>query len=907
MGRNEPAGSSDAQSADALAAARFRARELARKTVDYHRAREAERRFRDRPARRHAPFPWAAAAEAVLADEAVEDEATAVALIKELGEQGCSELALAALDLLLSRGPPLAPPSRPLLDAALGVCALEAQDGRCMELYGRMQALGLPPDLGSANLVLTALCVRGRLEAAVGVLAGLRGAGVAPNTYSVLMLLQACNFKRRGAYREAIEAVQSLEAGGRPASEEVIEALLQVCEAAMHKAPSFEAALSVFEALSGLQLADSTRAYNALLGAAGRCGRWREAQALYAAMAADEVPPSLETHTALIQACVVGRALDHALDIFEYLVAGRAAHEAVPASIATYNHLIHACHQAGMLEKALEIAAWVQRSGVAFDADTYTELLGTIEVAQLWDAKALRGALAGGAPALLPGHLRPAPYDAMRVMYLDHLDALQQEELLALEKLGPGGSWASRSLTRGALGLGLDPGEPSGGYAPHMPHQHQPYAGGPAGAASLETLGLGGPASARGPGGGGTTEQGGMEMEPSGPQGPGPMWGPHGPGLGAHSSSGGAVSSRELIAALRASVSAAVSEAGGVGTASGGAGVPAAAAAAAAVPLRRRLPLALSRAPSMRALLGSLSVRRNSVGQAGLGTFRAGGSSSIPAPPAPAAPTGFYDPPSWAQAQVVDSATAGPGGTPFLAYTAQAYPAQPYPQYAPQQQAQAQAQQGPGPGATAQGLQGASSGALAPGFVPPLPLPALEAANAPLYGGASATSLAHAPGSATARGSARGPGPGYGSFGGAGGSGGGGPGSSPLRSSGLVAAAAALASQCSGSLPRLADPLAGPGPGMGPGAALGSPRAPSGLGPGSARPAKGGSGLRVGVLGLGPSGPEADFVPSPLPVLAHSGGPHGAQGGPGGAGPGLAGRRFAALQPMAQPTASAGV
>lgn len=43
-----------------------------------------------------------------------------------------------------------------------------------------------------------------------------------------------------------------------------------------------------------------------------------------------------------------------------------------------------------MLEKALEIAAWVQRAGVAFDDATYEELQATIEVAQLWDQKAVR-------------------------------------------------------------------------------------------------------------------------------------------------------------------------------------------------------------------------------------------------------------------------------------------------------------------------------------------------------------------------------------------------------------------------------------------------------------------------------------------------------------------------------------
>ncbi|PNH03719.1 Cysteine--tRNA ligase [Tetrabaena socialis] len=188
-----------------------------------------------------------------------------------------------------------------MFDAAILVCACEYQDARCLALYERMSALGLPPDLTTTNLLLTGLCVRGRPEVAVGVLAGLAERGLRPNSYSVLLVLQACNHKRRGAYQEAIKAVQALEAGGRSANEEVIEALLQVCEAAMHKAPSFEAAVAVFEALAELQLSDSTRVYNALLRAAGRAGCWREAQALYAQMQEDDVPASLETHTALIQ------------------------------------------------------------------------------------------------------------------------------------------------------------------------------------------------------------------------------------------------------------------------------------------------------------------------------------------------------------------------------------------------------------------------------------------------------------------------------------------------------------------------------------------------------------------------------------------------------------------------------
>ncbi len=46
------------------------------------------------------------------------------------------------------------------------------------------------------------------------------------------------------------------------------------------------------------------------------------------------------------------------------------------------------CHtQAGLLEKALEITAWLLRTGIKWDEDTFTELISTVEIAQLWDSK----------------------------------------------------------------------------------------------------------------------------------------------------------------------------------------------------------------------------------------------------------------------------------------------------------------------------------------------------------------------------------------------------------------------------------------------------------------------------------------------------------------------------------------
>ena len=77
-------------------------------------------------------------------------------------------------------------------------------------------------------------------------------------------------------------------------------------------------------------------------------------------MAQHDIQADTNTFTQLIRACVVGGALEEALEIFEWMVSGRDVQEAIPADIHTYNSLIRACHQAGRLEKALEIMSWLQ-------------------------------------------------------------------------------------------------------------------------------------------------------------------------------------------------------------------------------------------------------------------------------------------------------------------------------------------------------------------------------------------------------------------------------------------------------------------------------------------------------------------------------------------------------------------
>ena len=41
---------------------------------------------------------------------------------------------------------------------------------------------------------------------------------------------------------------------------------------------------------------------------------------------------------------------------------------------------------------------------------------------QIWDQKAVKGLNAGNSLAMFPEHLRPAPHDSMRLMYLQHLE-----------------------------------------------------------------------------------------------------------------------------------------------------------------------------------------------------------------------------------------------------------------------------------------------------------------------------------------------------------------------------------------------------------------------------------------------------------------------------------------------------
>jgi pentatricopeptide repeat protein len=395
------------------------------------------------------------------------DSLTSETLIKELARAkgGSAELALALLDELVSQSNQATASTsgravgKGAYDAALSVC--------CTQLFGAVAArealrvFFLIPsadrDVGSCNLAISACSHWGNLKGVMTVVDDMSLQGVQPNDFTVRSALQACMFKRRGGmHLEAVELVKklsSMSSGGKQGqrlSNEVVDALLLICEAAMDKAGSLEGAEAAFQALGSLpgRLHHTQRAYNSLLKACARQGKWQAAKRHFEAMIEHGVAINTVSFNSLIRAALKGSALTLAIEVFEQMVSGKGvADPEILADMETYNLLIMTCHQAGMLEKALEIASWADRSGFKFNKTTYDELTATAEVAEIWDRKAVREATENSL-AVFPHHLRPSHFDSLRLSYLDHLPELDDEESLAITKLRDK-SWAPATLTKG--------------------------------------------------------------------------------------------------------------------------------------------------------------------------------------------------------------------------------------------------------------------------------------------------------------------------------------------------------------------------------------------------------------------------------------------------------------------------
>lgn len=141
---------------------------MLRAAQECHRARDWERRQRDRFNRRHSPYPWPDACAAVLQDEELDPETTAF-LIQELARQGCAEVAQAAVLQLRKRVP--SPVTRRVLCAALSAAAGHYDPKPALELYRMLRDDddgGL--DLAIANLTLAACSHGGDMDSVMAVL-----------------------------------------------------------------------------------------------------------------------------------------------------------------------------------------------------------------------------------------------------------------------------------------------------------------------------------------------------------------------------------------------------------------------------------------------------------------------------------------------------------------------------------------------------------------------------------------------------------------------------------------------------------------------------------------------------------------------------------------------------------------
>eukprot|EP00955_Chlamydomonas_euryale_P045570 353182-Chlamydomonas_euryale.AAC.62 len=312
---------------------------------------------------------------------------------------GAPQHALAVLDQVADGNPNAM--SKHLFDAAISVCATQflAKEAWCV--FESMAKAGFHPDVQSCNMVIAAFSHGGDVAGVMRVLDDMEERRIKPNEYTGMSALQACLYKRAGRHEDAVCLVERLvQSSGRPASAEVADALLSVCEAAMDKsegvivvawmlvcanafrieharrlwyqvathhklapltAPGagLDGAVAAFNSLRPLKLHACTRAYNALLRACAKRGHWQQAQVLYDEMLEHEsyahywncvqcqaeIKADTATLNSLIKACLTGGALQNALGIFEWMVSGKRVADDIPADIETYNTLIRACHQ----------------------------------------------------------------------------------------------------------------------------------------------------------------------------------------------------------------------------------------------------------------------------------------------------------------------------------------------------------------------------------------------------------------------------------------------------------------------------------------------------------------------------------------------------------------------------------
>lgn len=224
----------------------------------------------------------------------------------------------------------------------------------------------------------------------------------------------------------------------------------------MLKAPSLDDALAALAAAQARGLASSDlELYRAAILACARARDSESARAVFGAFDRDcpDLVATGELYEALIEAHLAASDIEGAFLVFEWMNEGRGR---LPVGVVpgprVFNLLLRACHQRVLLEKALEVLAWMDSYGMEVDPTLYDEVLQAIDMAELWDVRVLQpNARAHAAnvrrlgPPTAVEDIRPAPWDGLRLTYLEDWQERSIEATLAKDKLGNEG-WAPATM-----------------------------------------------------------------------------------------------------------------------------------------------------------------------------------------------------------------------------------------------------------------------------------------------------------------------------------------------------------------------------------------------------------------------------------------------------------------------------
>ncbi|KAJ1633728.1 hypothetical protein T492DRAFT_979508 [Pavlovales sp. CCMP2436] len=199
---------------------------------------------------------------------------------------------------------------------ALGWSSAGAERGveRALVLFRSMRPNGVTPNAVAYNALITALGAAGRAAEAVALLDEMGAAGIAPDLVSLHAAIGACGRSVPARCDEAVELLCGMRGRG---------------------------------------LTPVTRSYNAALSACAAGGRWREAEALLAEMAAERVPADLISVNCALSAAAKGGKWPHALSLLAQVEAGRYA--GVRPDVASYGSAMQALAAAGELERGAEL------------------------------------------------------------------------------------------------------------------------------------------------------------------------------------------------------------------------------------------------------------------------------------------------------------------------------------------------------------------------------------------------------------------------------------------------------------------------------------------------------------------------------------------------------------------------